>query len=96
MSLIIATLAGICPEWWPRRFPPRGGGGGGPQPDPWRLVGGIVGAIGGAIAWIALGGAYEAGSDLIAPAIVGLLGGTAALWLLDAIVGGGAGPQRQP
>ena len=95
MSLIIAILAGICPDWWPRRWPPRPGGGG-PQPDPWRFVGGIAGAVGGGLAWTTLGASYGNDGGLTAPVIIGLLGGTAALWLVDAIVGGMGGRQPQP
>ena len=96
MSLMIAILAGICPDWWPRRFPPRGGGGTGPQPDPWRIFGGVIGAIGGALAWLTLGGRYGNDGGLAAPLIIGLLGGTAALWLADAIAGGMGGKRPQP
>ena len=102
--MIVAILAGICPDLWrwhwrPPPFPfpippdpiippdpvippdpikP-------PPDEPWPIIGGIVGGVGGAIAWIALGADYAQPGSLVAPLVLGLLGGTAALWLLDCV-----------
>lgn len=102
MELIVAILAGICPDWWPfgprRRLwprpippiPPRPDPGDpppilpqAPGPDPWTALGGILCGAGGAIAWLAVGPEFRAEGSLLAPVIIGFLGGTAAGWAVD-------------
>lgn len=95
--LEIAILAGICPEWWPRpRFPippipwppepdPRPDEFG-PRPHPWRLINGIVGAVGGAVAWLTIGAELGRDGGMLAPLVIGLLGGTAAMWAVNGVV----------
>jgi hypothetical protein len=51
--------------------------------DPWPIIGGIVGGVGGAIAWISLGAEFAQPGSLLAPVVLGVLGGAAALWLFD-------------
>jgi 6-phosphogluconolactonase len=55
------------------------------QDLPWPIIGGIVGGAGGAAAWLALGVDYAQGASLLPPLVLGLLGGTAVLWLVEGV-----------
>lgn len=101
MEIVVAFLAGICPDWWP--FPrwwrkkwwwpwpppgPRPDEGPlpepwGPLPDPWSLIGGLLAGAGGAVSWVVLGGDFGR-EGLLAPVVLGFLGGVATSWLVDA------------
>ena len=102
MELIVAIIAGICPDWWPRwpkrppkwwwwRPPPPPGPGDPdpileqikPQPDPWTGLGGLLCGVGGAIAWVVLGREFGGDGSLLAPVVIGFLGGTTMGWLVD-------------
>lgn len=96
--LILAILAGICPDWWPRPrrwprpwpWPPQPGPGNPiPLPDPprpyWPLLTGILCGVGGGLAWIGLGDELGRNGSLFAPIAVGFLGGTAVGWAVDSV-----------
>ena len=63
MEYALAAMLGWCgtkwPGWWIGPRPP------GPDPEPWwRLIDGVIGAIGGVVAWIAFGPMLGAGQWL--------------------------------
>ena len=73
MELAFAAMMGWCgtkwPGWWRGPRPP------GPDPEPWwNIVGGIVGAIGGVVAWVVFGPKLGAGG-LIEMAVISFAGG---------------------
>lgn len=70
MEYALALMMGWCGTKWPgwRPFPP------GPQPDPWNILGGIAGAVGGGIAWAVFGAHFGAGG-LVPIGVISFFGG---------------------
>ncbi|HEX8365171.1 MAG TPA: hypothetical protein VF603_07805 [Allosphingosinicella sp.] len=105
MEIVVAFLAGLCPDWWPfprwwrKKWwwpwpppPPPLRDEGSPHPEPWRpgpepwdFVGGLISGAGGAVAWVVIGPDLGREGSLLAPVVLGFLGGVAASWLVDAV-----------
>ena len=79
MMYAFAAMMGWCgttwPGWW--RHPD-------PGPDPWWLIGGIIGAVGGIVAWVVLGPQVAPDGGLIAMALISFFGGN----FLGTVAGG--------
>lgn len=78
--IVVLFLVGICPDWWPRRWPPIPP----PPPPPWWWVRLAIGGVGGVIGGWAF--AQVLGSDLATDA--GTLIGIAGAFVGSVIIGG--------
>lgn len=73
MEMAFAAMMGWCgtkwPGWWRGPRPP------GPDPEPWwSLVDGVIGAIGGVVAWVVFGPLFPE-SGLLGISVISFAGG---------------------
>ncbi len=88
MEYAFAAMMGWCGTKWPGWRP-------GPKPDPdpepwWSLVDGVIGAVGGIVAWVVFGPMLD-GGGLLTTGLVTFMGGV----FLSSLAGGvGLGAKR--